>query len=89
MGNQFSHLLGAAGMLLTLLLWFSLLNPSRADHLVNSFAGPQHEYKIVFGVALFSTVFSFIAATRGSKWWYVGTALSLGTLAFFTYSLSV
>jgi hypothetical protein len=89
MGRQFSQLLGTAGMLLTLLLWFSLLNPPKADHLVNSLAGSQHEYKIVFGAALLSTVFSFIAAIRGSKWWYIGMALSLGTLAFFTYTLSV
>jgi uncharacterized membrane protein YagU involved in acid resistance len=89
MGRQFSHLLGTAGMLLTLLLWGSLLDPSKADHLVNSLAGSQHEYTVVFGVALFSIVFSFIAAIRGTKWWYIGMALSLGTLAFFTYSLSV
>jgi len=76
-------------MQLTLFLWFSLLNPPKADHLVNSLAGSQHEYKIVFVAALFSTAFSFIAAIRGSKWWYIGMALSLGTLAFFTYVLSV
>jgi hypothetical protein len=88
MGRQFSHLLGTTGMLLTLLLWLSLLNPQKADHFVDSLAGSQHEYKIVLGAALLSTVFSFIAAIRGSKWWYVGLALSSGTLAFFTYSLS-
>ena len=76
-------------MLLTMLLWLSLLNPARADHLVDSLAGPQHEYKIVLGAALLSMVFSFIAAIRGSKWWYLGVALSSGTLAFFAYSLSV
>ena len=89
MGRQFSHLLGTAGMLLTLLLWFSLLDPPKADHLVNSLAGSQHEYKIVFGAALLSTALSFVAAVCGSKWWCIGMALSLGTLAFFTYSLSV
>jgi hypothetical protein len=89
MGRQFSHVLGTAGMLLTMLLWLSLLNPPKADHLVDSFAGPQHEYKIVLGAALLSTVLSFIAAIRGSKWWYIGIALSSGTLAFFTYTLSV
>jgi hypothetical protein len=88
MGRQFSHLLGTTGMLLTMLLWFSLLNPQKADHLVDSLAGSQHEDKIVLGAALLSTVFSFIAAIRGSKWWYVGMALSSATLAFFTYSLS-
>jgi hypothetical protein len=88
MGRQFSHLLGTTGMLLVTLLWLSLLNPPKADHLVDSLAGSQHEYKIVLGAALLSTVFSFIAATRASKWWYVGVALSSGTLAFFAYSLS-
>ena len=89
MGRQFSHVLGAVGMLLTLLLWLSLLNPRRADHFVDSLAGSPHEYKIVLGAALLSTVLSFIAAIRGSKWWYIGIALSSGTLAFFTYTLSV
>ncbi len=75
-------------MLLVALLWLSLLNPSRADHLVDSLAGPQHEYKIVLGGALLATAFSFVAAIRASKWWYLGVALSSGTLAFFIYSLS-
>ncbi|MGA7906864.1 MAG: hypothetical protein WCA16_05595 [Candidatus Sulfotelmatobacter sp.] len=88
MGRQFSHLLGTTGLLLATLLWFSLLNPPKADHLVNSLAGSRHEYKIVLGAALLSVVFSFTAAVRGSKWWYIGVALSSGTLAFFTYSLS-
>jgi hypothetical protein len=88
MGRPFSHLLGTVGMLLVMLLWLSLLNPPKADHLANSLAGSQQEYKIVLGAALLSLVFSFIAAVRGSKWWYLGVALSLGTLAFFTYRLS-
>jgi hypothetical protein len=88
MGRQFSHLLGTAAMLLITLLWLSLLNPPRADRLFDTLAGPQHEYKIVLGAALLSTVFSFIAAIRGSRWWYIGVALSSGTLAFFTYTLS-
>ncbi len=89
MGRQFSHLLGTTGMLLSMLLWLSLLNPPKADQFVDSLAGSRHEYKIVLGAALLSTVFSFIAAIRGSKWWYIGVALSSGTLAFFTYILSV
>ena len=89
MGRHFSHLLGTAGMLLTMLLWLSLLNPPRADRIVDSLAGPRHEYKIVLGAALLSIAFSFIAAIRVSKWWYIGVALSSGTLAIFTYSLSV
>jgi hypothetical protein len=75
-------------MLLAVLLWFSLLNPAKADHLVDSLAGPQQEYRIVLGAALLSTVFSLIAAIRGPKLWYIGVALSSATLAFFTYSLS-
>lgn len=51
--------------------------------------GPQHEYKIVLGAGLLATAFAFVAAIRGSKWRYVGVALSSATLAFFTYSLSV
>jgi hypothetical protein len=88
MGRQVSHLLGVAGMLLTMLLWLSLLSPIRADRLANSLAGSQHEYKIVLGAAMLATVLAFVAAMRGSKWWYIGVALSSGTLAFFTYSLS-
>jgi hypothetical protein len=88
MSRQFSHLLGTIGMLITMLLWLSLLNPPKADRFVDNLAGSQHEYKIVLGAALLSTVFSFIAAIRGSKWWYVGMALSSATLAFFTYTLS-
>lgn len=88
MGRQVSHVLGATGMLLTLLLWLALLNPSRADRFVDSLAGPQHEYKIVLGAAVLATVLAFVAAIRGSKLWYIGVALSSGTLAFFTYHLS-
>jgi hypothetical protein len=88
MGRQLSHLLGTAAMLLVALLWLSLLNPPRADRLFDSLAGPQHEYKIVLGAAFLSTLFSFIAAIRGSRWWYIGVALSSGTLAFFAYTLS-
>jgi hypothetical protein len=88
MSRQFSHLLGTIGMLITLLLWLSLINPPKADRFVDNLAGSQNEYKMVLGAALLSTVFSFIAAVRGSKWWYVGMALSSATLAFFTYTLS-
>jgi len=40
-----------------MLLWLSLLNPPKADHLANSLAGSQHEYKIVLGAALLATCF--------------------------------
>jgi len=89
MGRYLSHLLGTTGMLLTMLLWLSLLNPPRADRFVDSLAGPLHEYKVVLGTALFATVLVFVAAIRGSKLWYVGVALSSATLAFFAYILSV
>jgi hypothetical protein len=49
MGHPFSHLLGTTGMLLIMLLWLSLINPPKADHLVDSLAGPQQEYKIALG----------------------------------------
>jgi hypothetical protein len=75
-------------MLLVMLLWLSLLNPSRADRLADNVAGSQHEYKIVLGAALLAIALTFLAAIRGSKWWYMGVALSTGTLAFFVYSLS-
>jgi hypothetical protein len=88
MSRQLSHLLGTIGTLITMLLWLSLLYPPKADRFVDSLAGSQHEYKIVLGAALLSVVLSFIAAVRGSKWWYAGMALSSATLAFFTYTLS-
>ncbi|MFZ2003034.1 MAG: hypothetical protein WAU73_26915 [Candidatus Sulfotelmatobacter sp.] len=88
MGRQLSHLLGTIGVLLSMVLWLSLLNPPRADRFVDSLAGPQHEYKIVLGAALLSTVFAFVAAVSASKLWYIGVVLSSGTLAFFTISLS-
>ena len=88
MGRQFSHLLGTTGVLLTVLFWLFLLSPPKADRFIDSLAGPQHEYKIVLGAALLATGLAFVAAVRGSKWWYIGMAFSLGTLAFITYSLS-
>lgn len=88
MGRQFSHLLGVIGMILIVLLWVSLLSPPRADRFVDSLAGAQHEYKIVLGAAFLATVLAFVAATRASRWWYLGVALPSGTLAFFTIRLS-
>ncbi len=73
MGRPISHLLGAFGMLLSMGLWLSLLNPQRADRFVDSLAGPQHEYKIVLGAALLATVFAFVAA--------VGAALQSGGMS--------
>jgi hypothetical protein len=88
MGRQLSHLMGTAGTIVTLLLWFCLLNPPRADRFVNGLAGREHEYLIVLGAALLATVAAFVAAIRGSKWWYLAVALSSGTLAFFTIRLA-
>ena len=88
MGRQLSHLMGTTGIIVILLLWLSVLNPARADRFVNGLAGAQHEYKIVLGGGLLATALLFVAAVRGSRWWYLGVALSSGTLAFFTISLS-
>ena len=88
MERQFSHLMGVIGMILIVMLWVSLLNPPGADRFVNSLAGAQHEYKIVLGAAFLATVLAFVAAVRASRWWYLGVALSSGTLAFFTIRLS-
>jgi hypothetical protein len=89
MGRPLSHLLGTAGMLLTMLLWLSLLDPKLADRLFDRLVGSQNEYKLVLGSALLATVFEFVAAIRGAKWWYAGVALSLGTLGVFIFALSV
>ncbi len=88
MGRQLSHLMGTVGIIAILGLWLCLLHPAGADRFVNHLAGAQHEYKIVLGIGLVATGLTFSAAVRGSKWWYLGVALSSGTLAFFTIRLS-
>lgn len=88
MGRQLPHPMGAVGIIAILGLWLCLLHPAGADRFVNHLAGAQHEYKIVFGVGLVAMVLTFTAAVRGSRWWYLGVALSSGTLAFFTIKLS-
>jgi hypothetical protein len=88
MARAFAHVLGTVAMLLTVLLWVSLLNPHMADRLADKIAGAQNEYKMVLGAGLLAAGFSFAAAIRGARWWYVGVALSLGTLGFFTYILA-
>ena len=75
-------------MLITSLLWFSLLDARKADRIVNSLAGADNEYKVVLGAGLLAVVLAFVAAIRGAKWWFMGLALSMGTLGFFTYTLS-
>jgi hypothetical protein len=89
MGRQLSHLLGTTGILLTMLLWLSLLDVRMADRLFDKLVGSQNEYKLVLGTVFLAAVFEFVAAIGGAKWWYFGVALSLGTLGFFTFALSV
>ncbi len=89
MGRHLSHLMGAVGMIVILGLW--LISCSTRQELtafVNRLAGAQHEYKIVLGASLAATGLTFTAAVRGSRWWYLGVALSSGTLALFTIRLS-
>jgi hypothetical protein len=88
MGRSLFHLMGAAGLIVILGLWLSLLRPASADRFVNSLAGAQHEYKIVLGAALAATALTFAAAVRSSRWWYLAVALASGTLAFFTIALA-
>jgi len=88
MARAWTHFLGAIGLFLTSLLWLSLLDAGRVDRFVDSLAGAQHEYKIVFGTAFVAVVLLFVAAIRGVKWWFLGFAFSVGTFGFFTYSLS-
>jgi hypothetical protein len=75
-------------MLLTSLLWLSLLDAGKADRVVDNLAGAQNEYKIVLGIALLAVALAFVAAIRGAKGWFLGLAVSVGTLGFFTYALS-
>jgi hypothetical protein len=50
---------------------FLVLDASRVDHLGDGLAGPQHEYKIVLGIALLPVALVFVAAIRGAKWWFL------------------
>lgn len=75
-------------MLLTGLLWLSLLDAGRADRFIDNLAGAESEYKIVLGAALSTVVLVLVAAIRGARWWFLGLVFSVGTLGFFTYSLS-
>jgi len=57
------------------------------DHLVDGLAGPQHEYKIVLGIALLPVALVFVAAIRGQmvvSW----IGVLGGTRGFFTYAPS-
>ncbi len=88
MARAFANLLGTIAMLLTGLLWLSLLSAGRADRIIDGLAGAQNEYKVVLGAAFLAVVLVLVAATRGAKWWFVGLAFSVGTLGFFTYALA-
>ena len=88
MVRTFANLLGTTGLLLTGLLWLSLLDAGRIDLLIDGLVGAHNEYKFVFGTAFLAVVLTFVAAIRGARWWFVGLAFSVGTLGFFTYALS-
>jgi hypothetical protein len=88
MSRALAHLAGTISMLLMTLLWLCLLEPGRADRLVNNLAGFRNEYRIVLGAGLLAVILSFVAAIRAARWWYVAVMCSLGTLAVFTYGLS-
>jgi peptidoglycan biosynthesis protein MviN/MurJ (putative lipid II flippase) len=88
MARALAHLAGTIALLLTMLLWLSLLDAGRADRVVDNFAGFKNEYRVVLGTGLMAVVLSFVAAIRGARWWFFGMMFSLGTLGFFIYALS-
>jgi len=88
MARALAHLAGTIAMLLTMLLWISLLDAGRADRVVDNFVGFQNEYRVVLGAGLLAIVLSFVAAVRGARWWFVEVVFSLATLGFFIYALS-
>jgi hypothetical protein len=88
MSRAVAHLARTISMLLTTLLWLCLLEPGRADRIVDSLAGFRNEYRVVLGAGLLAVILSFVAAIRATRWWYVAVMCSLGTLAAFTYALS-
>jgi len=75
-------------MLLTMILWLCLLEPGKADRLVDNLAGFRNEYRVVLGVGLAAVLLSLVAAIRAARWWYVAVMCSLGTFGFFTYALA-
>jgi len=86
--RAWAHLAGSISMLLTMLLWLSLLDPLKADRIVDSLAGFRNEYRLVLGAGLLAVLLSLVAAVRAARWWYVAVMCSLGMLGFFTYALS-
>ena len=88
MSRALAHLAGAISMLLTMLLWLSLLDASKADRIVDNLVGFRNEYRAVLGAGFGAVLLSFVAAVRAAKWWYVAVMCSAGTLGLFTYALS-
>jgi hypothetical protein len=88
MPRALAHLAGTISMLLTMLLWLSLLDPEKADRIVNNLAGFRNEYRVVLGAGLLAALLSLVAPIRAAKWWYVAVLCSLGTLGFLTHALS-
>lgn len=88
MPRALAHLSGTIAMLLTGLIWLSLLDAGRADRLVDNLAGAANEYRVVLGAAFLAVILVFIAAIRGARWWFLGLAFPAGTLGFLTYTLS-
>ena len=88
MARGIAHLAGTIAVLLTMLLWLSVLDAGRADRFVDNLAGFQNEYRVVLGAGVLAVILSFVAAVRAAKWWYLVLAFSLGTLGFFIYALS-
>lgn len=88
MGRALGHLFGALAALIVAGMWLSLLDPHRADRVANHFFGAAHEYKLVLGAGLLAVCFSFLAALRAAKAWYLGVAAALATLGFFVFALS-
>jgi len=86
MSRALAHLAGVVSMLLTTLLWLCLLEPSRADGIVDNLAGFRNEYRVVLGAGLLAVILSFVAAIRAARWWYAAVLCSLGTLSVFTYA---
>ena len=88
MARALSDLFGTVAMVLSTLLWLSLLHAGWADHFVDKLFGLQNEYRVVLGAALLAVILAFLAAMRGARWWFIGLAYSVATLGFFTYALS-
>ena len=88
MTRALAHFAGTIALLLTMLLWFSLLDAHRADQVVDNAVGFRNEYRAILGGGLLAVFLSLLATIRGARWWLVQLVFSVGTLGFFTYALS-